>query len=40
MARVHVLERTQRIERPLEEVFPFYADAGNLERITPPSSPT
>jgi ligand-binding SRPBCC domain-containing protein len=34
--RIHVLEREQRIERPLAEVFPFYADAGNLERITPP----
>jgi ligand-binding SRPBCC domain-containing protein len=33
---IHVLERSQRLERPLEEVFPFYADAGNLERITPP----
>jgi hypothetical protein len=36
MARIHILERQQRVERPLEEVFPFYADAGNLERITPP----
>jgi ligand-binding SRPBCC domain-containing protein len=36
MACVHVLERSQRIERPLGEVFAFYADAGNLERITPP----
>jgi ligand-binding SRPBCC domain-containing protein len=36
MARIHLLERTQRIDRPLAEVFPFYADAGNLERITPP----
>ena len=36
MAQIHVLERKQRIERPLAEVFPFYADAGNLERITPP----
>ncbi|MBN9622320.1 MAG: SRPBCC family protein [Actinobacteria bacterium] len=36
MTRIHVLERQQRIERPLDEVFPFYADAGNLERITPP----
>lgn len=36
MAEIHVLERKQRIERPLAEVFPFYADAGNLERITPP----
>ena len=34
--RIHVLERQQRIERPLAEVFPFYADAANLERITPP----
>src|ERR1700733_15246175 len=34
--RIHVLERQQRIERPLAEIFPFYADAANLERITPP----
>lgn len=32
----HILERTQIIERPREEVFEFFADAGNLERITPP----
>jgi ligand-binding SRPBCC domain-containing protein len=32
----HVLERVQLIERPLVEVFPFFADAFNLERITPP----
>jgi ligand-binding SRPBCC domain-containing protein len=32
----HVLERRQIIERPREEVFKFFADAGNLERITPP----
>ncbi len=36
MSRIHVLERSQRIERPPAEVFAFYADAGNLERITPP----
>ena len=32
----HILERTQIIENPLTEVFEFFADAGNLERITPP----
>ena len=31
-----VLERTQRIEQPLERTFEFFADAGNLEAITPP----
>jgi ligand-binding SRPBCC domain-containing protein len=33
--RVHRLERTARIERPLEDVFAFFADAANLEAITP-----
>ena len=32
----HILERTQITEHPLTEVFEFFADAGNLERITPP----
>ncbi|MET0793048.1 MAG: SRPBCC family protein [Polyangiaceae bacterium] len=35
MAATHRLERTQRIERPLPEVFAFFADAANLEAITP-----
>jgi ligand-binding SRPBCC domain-containing protein len=35
--RVHVLRREQRFPRPPEDVFPFFADARNLETITPPS---
>lgn len=34
--RVHVLERTQLIQRPVDQVFRFFATASNLERITPP----
>src|SRR3954447_2998558 len=34
--RIHVLEREQRLPGPPEEVFPFFADAFNLEAITPP----
>ena len=36
MAREYVLERKQLIRRPLEEVFAFFSDVGNLEAITPP----
>jgi ligand-binding SRPBCC domain-containing protein len=36
MARVHILEREQRVELPLERAFEFYGDAFNLEAITPP----
>lgn len=36
MPPIHILERHQRIERPIEEVFAFYGNAHNLERITPP----
>lgn len=32
----HILERKQIINRSRTEVFEFFADAGNLERITPP----
>jgi ligand-binding SRPBCC domain-containing protein len=33
---VHVLRREQRLPAPPEAVFPFFADARNLEAITPP----
>ena len=32
----HVLTRTQRLPGPPEAVFPFFAEAANLEAITPP----
>jgi hypothetical protein len=31
----HVLEREVFVNRPLEEVFPFFSEARNLERLTP-----
>jgi ligand-binding SRPBCC domain-containing protein len=32
----HLLQAEQRLPGAPAEVFPFFADAGNLERITPP----
>ena len=34
--RFHTLRQEQWIARPLEEVFAFFAEARNLEKITPP----
>jgi len=36
VSRDHVLERTQVVPVPIEEAFAFFADARNLEQITPP----
>jgi len=33
---VHLLERSQRVEVPVERAFDFYVDARNLEPMTPP----
>jgi ligand-binding SRPBCC domain-containing protein len=33
---VHLLERSQRVAVPPERAFAFYADAANLEPLTPP----
>lgn len=36
VARIHTLEREQRLPASLDEVFAFFSDAGNLDSITPP----
>lgn len=33
--KTHRLEREQRLEHPIDEVFQFFSRASNLERITP-----
>ena len=34
---IHHLHQQQRVPVPLDRAFAFFADAGNLERITPPA---
>ncbi len=34
--RVHLLERSQRVEVPVDQAFAFYGDERNLEPLTPP----
>ena len=36
VARIHTLEREQRLPASPEQVFAFFSDAGNLDAITPP----
>jgi ligand-binding SRPBCC domain-containing protein len=35
-AKFHTLRREQWVPGPIDQVFAFFADAQNLERITPP----
>lgn len=35
--KIHTLDRELHLARPRSEVFPFFADAANLEVLTPPS---
>jgi ligand-binding SRPBCC domain-containing protein len=34
--KFHTLRRERQIPRPVDEVFRFFSEAGNLEEITPP----
>jgi ligand-binding SRPBCC domain-containing protein len=37
VGRGYVLETSLRVRRPIDEVFEVFADAKNLERLTPPA---
>jgi ligand-binding SRPBCC domain-containing protein len=36
LSNVHLLERSQRVEVPIDRAFAFYGDSRNLEPLTPP----
>jgi ligand-binding SRPBCC domain-containing protein len=36
LTKIHLLERSQRVEVPVDRAFAFYGDSRNLEPLTPP----
>jgi len=36
LTKVHLLERSQRVEVPVDRAFAFFGDSRNLEPLTPP----
>lgn len=36
MTKTHLLERSQRVEVPVDQAFAFYGNSDNLEPLTPP----
>jgi len=36
LTNAHLLQRSQRVEVPIDRAFAFYGDSRNLEPLTPP----